>query len=323
VDVLIWKSVTKRQSRGRKAGKASIVEEKYYAKWAEKPGDFVELFHPDDKRHKLVGQIEYLFTRKVDGLYPSQGGVVLVRPYEGVELEFTCSSIVRKVESSEWKKLRKMMEERLPKTIQVYHQYRDDAGTVQRSVIDDGLPYQIDGEYIARDSVQISIDVLDEKGQCLQSDRDKTRIVQPKHLMVMLQLLDINGNPVRDPRSKKDWQEVLCPFNPNKTEQFNTGCGTKQFTPLSSMLAQHLPKQSRSFELEISLEYGDDKEADENHQYRKELMECIEQVKCRRKFEFRAGEKFSSHERKNPGTNTLACNLRRNAFNNGDYDDNW
>jgi len=293
VDVLIWQSVTKRQSRGRKVGKALMVEEKYRAKWGdkpgEKPGDFVEVFHPDDKRHRLVGQIEYLFTRKVDGLYPSQGVVVLVRPYEGVELEYKCSSIVRKIESSEWKKLRKMMEERLPKTIQVYHQYRDDTGKVQRSLIKDGLSYQMEGEYIARDSVQISVDILDEKGQCLQSDRDKTRIIQPKYLMVKLQLLDVNGNPVRDPRSKKEWQEVLSPYNFDKAEQFNTGSGTKQFTQLSTMLAQHLPKQSRSFELEISLDYNDGTEADEDLQFRKELKDCIEHVKCRRKFEFCAG----------------------------------
>ncbi len=271
-----------------------IEEVKYQAKWNERPGDFVEVFHPDDKRHRLVGQIEYMYTSKVDGLYPNQGFVVLVRPYEGIELEYECSSIVKKVEPAEWKKLRRMIEERLPKTIQVYNQYQEDTGSIQRSIISDGLPYQIDGEFIASGKLQISVDILDEKGHCLlQNDKDKTRIVQPKNLLVKLELFDVNGNPVRDPKSKNPWIELLRPYNPDKAEQFNTSsCGTKQFTQLSTMLAQHMPKKSRSFELEISLVHNDDDgtEPDEDHQYRKELMNCIEQVKCRRKFEFCAGE---------------------------------
>jgi hypothetical protein len=276
--------------KARKASKAIMIEDiKYNAKWDDKPGDFVEVFHPSDKRSRMVGQIEYLYTKKSDGLYPCHGKLILVRQFEGLELEFETSSIVRRVDGAEWKKLLKQIKEKLPKSLEVYHQYKNDNGDIVRSKVDEETAYRLDAEVVSRGDIQISVDVLDETGAILvENDKDKTRVVQTRKLIVELELFNSHGDKMRDPKSRQPWIERLSPFQVNESRQFNTGSGTRHFTPLATMLQQYLAKGSNSFQMGISLAYDTKDGAD--HPYRTDLLTKIESVKCLRKFEILAGE---------------------------------
>lgn len=291
LEVLIWRSVTKRQETRRRANKALTIEDvKYNAKWDDKPGDYVEVVHPSDKRSRVVGQVEYLFTKKADGLYPCQGTVVLVRPFEGLELEFETSSIVKKIDANEWKRLLKQIQEKLPNSLEVYHQYRDENGAVARSIVTADSPFLLEADVIAKEDVQISVDVLDETGAyLLDNDKDKTRVLRTKHLIVKLELFNANGEPIRDPKGKRGWFELLRPYQSNESKQYNTGASTKQFTPLCTMLSQQLPRNSRAFQLEISLIYDNNKVTDPDNPFHIELLKRIEGIKCRRSFEIMAG----------------------------------
>ena len=294
VEMLIWRSVTKRQetSRARRtAARSSIEDVKYQARWDGKPGDVVEVFHPDDRRSRVVGHIEYLCTSKVDGLYPCHGQVVLVRPFEGVEVEYDSASIVRKVEANEWKKMLRQIQERLPNVLQVFHQYRDANDNIVRAEIFKDSVYRLDAELIPKNGTQISVDVLDETGnRLIDNDRDKLRVLLVKELVVKLELFNSNGDPMRDPKSKRSWVELLRPYNPKESSQFNTGEGTKQFTSLWTMLAQQLPKNSRTFRLDISLVLDSRLPDDAAHPFRTDLVNRIEAIKCSRDFEISAGE---------------------------------
>ena len=268
---------------------------KYQAKWGDRAGDCVEVQHPEDKRFRLVGQIERLWTRKADGLDPSQGNVVLVRPFEGVELGYKSSSIVSKVEESDWKKLVKQIQAKLPNSLKVYHQFSDEFGHVQRTEIGADAPFLLDFERILDQNCrnfQISVDVLDsESGDFfVDNDRDRSRVLKASSLIVQLELFDGKGEAIRDPKSKRPWTDMLKPFVPSESRQFNTrDVGTKQLTPLCSMLSQQLAKNSRTFRLDVSLRLNSD---DENpqHPFRADLLKKIKAVNCQRVLEILPGE---------------------------------
>ena len=285
--------MTKRQEtqRTRRAGKASPIEEvKYLAEWDGKQGDAVEVLRAKERSPRLVGVIEYLRTPKEDGLFPRHGVAVLVRPFEGIEHELDCSEIVRKVEPGEWKGLQRQIQEKLPKSLRVYYQYRGENNEPVRIPITGDSPFQINAEDLSKHCAQISVDVLDGKGALLiNNDKDKTRVLTAEELVVSLELFSSTGDPIRDPKSKRAWTESLGPYNLSKSEQFNTGKATKLFTPLLAMLAQHLPKNCRAFRLDISLllRLG---ARSKDHAFTVDLEQKIEAIKCERHFEISAGK---------------------------------
>jgi hypothetical protein len=254
-------------------------------------GDAVEVLHPANRGFKgLFGRIERLVT-SADGSRPTKGSVVLARPFEGAVCRRPCSELVRLLTAQEWRAAEQRIRDRLPHDLLLLHYKKKPArdgvrdSELMRRRIADGAVFQLTGE--EAEVFQLSVEVLDsEKNVLKYAEWDREQVVQPRHLLVQVDLLDDAGRPVQDPKSKKPWSELVRAEGDAK---YSTAPNAvHNCTPLAGMLKLLTRRRQRAFRLAVSLQdYGEGR--DGGHHMRDMLDRHLATVTKTARFEIAAG----------------------------------